>query len=36
MVSLYEHGLVELADVALAQAWLADLAAAGYEFPSQV
>eukprot|EP00906_Rhabdomonas_costata_P021226 RCo030839 len=33
LVDLYEHGIVELKDVLLANDWLLDLTAAGYEFP---
>ena len=33
VIALYEHGILELADVKLTQAFLADLLAVGYEFP---
>lgn len=33
MIDLFEHGVVEEADVLLAQAWLSDLVAMGYAFP---
>jgi hypothetical protein len=32
-IDLYEHGLLEIADVKLARAWLSDLQAVGYVFP---
>ena len=33
VISLYEHGVLEAADVELTQAFLADLVDVGYEFP---
>lgn len=33
VVTMYEHGILEIEDVRLTQAFLADLLAAGYEFP---
>ena len=35
LVALYEHGVLEAPDVRLAQAWLTDLAEAGYAFPTR-
>lgn len=35
-VHMYEFGILGLADVELAQAWIADLAALGYRFPTLV
>jgi hypothetical protein len=34
IVALYEIGVVELSDVLIAQAWLKDLEALGYQFPT--
>lgn len=34
-VDMYEHGILELVDVELADAWLQDLVAIGYPFPSR-
>ena len=33
VIAMYEHGILEIEDVRLTQAFLADLIAAGYEFP---
>jgi hypothetical protein len=35
LIALYEHDVLDIADVQLGQAWLADLADAGYAFPSR-
>jgi hypothetical protein len=32
---MYEHGIIELGDVELADAWLRDLEAIGYSFPAR-
>ena len=34
-VDMYEHGIIELAEVELADAWLQDLRAIGYQLPSR-
>lgn len=35
-IAMYEHGIVDIADVELAQAWLSDLTSIGYIFPKVV